>query len=161
GTSAPRPPAAAAASGANGSPNPPASPATTRTAAPGAAVPPADSVEGYSYDPKSRREPFQSLTKVIKTASLQSQMPPLQRVQISDMKLLGIMWGGLGYYGLIQTPDGKGYTVKEGMLLGTNNGVIKTITDKAIIVAEPTMDYAGRKSTKEVEILLRPREVTE
>ncbi len=98
---------------------------------------------------------------MIKSASLQSQMPPLQRAQISDMKLLGIMWGGYGYYGLIQTPDGKGYTVKEGMLLGTNNGVIKTITDKAIIVSEPTIDFAGRKSTKEVEILLRPKEVTE
>ncbi|HZC68893.1 MAG TPA: pilus assembly protein PilP [Nitrospirales bacterium] len=136
-------------------------PAMTTATAPGASTPTVDSAEGYSYDPKSRRDPFQSLTKLIKSASLQSQMPPLQRVQISDMKLLGIMWGGYGYFGLIQTPDGKGYTVKEGMLLGTNNGVIKTITDKAIIVLEPTIDIAGRKSTKEVEILLRPREVTE
>ena len=136
-------------------------PAVTTATAPGAPTPPMDSAEGYSYDPKSRRDPFQSLTKMIKSASLQSQMPPLQRVQISDMKLLGIMWGGYGYFGLIQTPEGKGYTVKEGMLLGTNNGVIKTINDKAIIVAEPTLDIAGRKSTKEVEILLRPREVTE
>ena len=161
GTPAPTPAAPAAAPGPKELPKPAASPAPTMTAAPGAAVPPADSVEGYSYDPKSRRDPFQSLTKVIKSASLQSQMPPLQRVQISDMKLLGIMWGGYGYYGLIQTPDGKGYTVKEGMLLGTNNGVIRTITDKAIIVSEPTIDVAGRKSTKEVELLLRPREVTE
>jgi len=161
GTPAPTPAAPAAAPGPKEAPKPAASPAITMTAAPGAAVPPADSVEGYSYDPKSRRDPFQSLTKVIKSASLQSQMPPLQRVQISDMKLLGIMWGGYGYHGLIQTPDGKGYTVKEGMLLGTNNGVIRTITDKAIIVSEPTIDIAGRKSTKEVELLLRPREVTE
>src|SRR5947209_12316232 len=161
GTPAPTPAAPAAAPGPKELPKPAASPAPTMTTAPGAAVPPADSVEGYSYDPKSRREPFQSLTKVIKSASLQSQMPPLQRVQISDMKLLGIMWGGYGYYGLIQTPDGKGYTVKEGMLLGTNNGVIRTITDQAIIVSEPTIDIAGRKSTKEVELLHRPRDVTE
>jgi len=161
GTPAPTPAAPAAAPGPKEPPKPAVSPAPTMTAAPGAAVHPADSVEGYSYDPKSRRDPFQSLTKIIKTASFQSQMPPLQRVQISDMKLLGIMWGGYGYYGLIQTPDGKGYTVKDGMLLGTNNGVIKTITDKAIIVSEPTIDLAGRKSTKEVELLLRPREVTE
>src|SRR5207245_9342336 len=118
GTPAPTPTAPAAPPGPKEPPNPPASPATTMTAAPGAAVPPADSVEGYSYDPKSRRDPFQSLTKVIKTASLQSQMPPLRRVQISDRKLLGTMSGWYGYYGLIQTPDGKGYTVKEGMLLG-------------------------------------------
>ena len=161
GTPAPSPAAPAAPQTGATPPAAAPPPAMTPATAPGAPTPPVENAEGYSYDPKSRRDPFQSLTKVIKSASLQSQMPPLQRVQISDMKLLGIMWGGLGYYGLIQTPDGKGYTVKEGMLLGTNNGVIKTITDKAIIVGEPTMDYAGRKSTKEVEILLRPREVTE
>src|SRR2546426_6445028 len=159
---APAPPQAGAKLPAPGAPPSAATPpAMTTATAPGAPTPPMDSAEGYSYDPKSRRDPFQSLTKMIKSASLQSQMPPLQRVQISDMKLLGIMWGGYGYFGLVQTPDGKGYTVKEGMLLGTNNGVIKAITDKAIIVAEPTLDIAGRKSTKEVEILLRPREVTE
>ncbi len=161
-------PSAAASAGPKEPPKPGATPPTaapapplTTTATPGAPAPAAASTDGYSYDPKSRRDPFQSLTKMIKSASLQSQMPPLQRVQISDMKLLGIMWGGYGYYGLVQTPDGKGYTVKEGMLLGTNNGIIKTITDKAIIVSEPTVDIAGRKSTKEVELLLRPREVTE
>ncbi len=161
-------PSAAASAGPKEPPKPVATPPPaapvpplTTTATPGASVPQATGADGYSYDPKSRRDPFQSLTKMIKSASLNPQMPPLQRVQINDMKLLGIMWGGYGYYGLVQTPDGKGYTVKEGMLLGTNNGIIKTITDKAIIVSEPTVDIAGRKSTKEVELLLRPREVTE
>src|SRR5438093_11210977 len=123
-TPAPTPTAPAAATGPKEPPQPPASPATTMTAEPGAAVPPADSVEGYSYDPKSRRDPFQSLTKVIKTASLQSQMPPLQRVQISDMKLLGIMWGGYAYIGRNQTLDVKRYTVEECMLEGSNDVAI-------------------------------------
>ncbi len=115
---------------------------------------------GYAYDPKSRRDPFQSLTRMVKIDKTRPDMPPLQRVQISDLKLLGIIWGGYGYYGLVQTPDGKGYTVKEGMLMGTNNGVITTITDKAIIVSEPSIDISGNKSTKDLEILLRPKEVS-
>ncbi len=119
-----------------------------------------ESTEGYTYDPKSRRDPFLSLTRLVKVDKTRAEMPPLQRVQISDLKLLGIMWGGYGYYGLVQTPDGKGYTVKEGMLMGTNNGVITTITDKAIIVSEPSIDVMGNKSTKEVELLLRPKEVS-
>lgn len=121
---------------------------------------PAEPAEGYAYDPKSRRDPFQSLTRMVKIDKTRPDMPPLQRVQISDLKLLGIMWGGYGYYGLVQTPDGKGYTVKEGMLMGTNNGVITTITDKAIIVSEPSIDISGNKSTKDLEILLRPKEVS-
>lgn len=120
----------------------------------------AEAVDGYTYDPKSRREPFQSLTRLVKIDKTRLEMPPLQRVQLSDLKLLGIMWGGYGYYGLVRTPDGKGYTVKEGMLMGTNNGVISAITDKAVIVSEPSIDIAGNKSTKDVEILLRPKEVS-
>ena len=115
----------------------------------------------YSYDPKSRRDPFQSMVQRIKIAKRQSEMPPLQRVEISDMKLLGIIWGGYGYYGLIQTPDGKGYTVKEGMLLGTHDGTIKSISENRILVSEPMTEVTGKKSTREVEILLRTKEVTQ
>lgn len=151
------------ASGAAKEPPKPAAPAgapaTPVTATPQAPVL-VETVEGYTYDPKSRRDPFQSLTRMVKADKTRAELPPLQRVQLSDLKLLGIMWGGYGYYGLVQTPDGKGYTVKEGMLMGTNNGVIATITDKAIIVSEPSIDIMGKKSTKDVEILLRPQEVS-
>ena len=116
--------------------------------------------EGYTYDPKSRRDPFQSLTRLVKIDRTRMELPPLQRVQLSDVKLLGIIWGGYGYYGLVKTPDGKGYTVKEGMLMGTNNGVISAITDKAVTVSEPSLDIAGNKSTKDIVILLRPKEVS-
>lgn len=122
-------------------------------------APMAEASDGYSYDPKSRRDPFQALTKAIKRER-QLDVPPLQRYQLSDVKILGIVWGGYGYHALIQTPDGKGYTVKEGMLMGTNNGVIKAITDKAIVVSEPVVDFSGKKIEKEVELLLRPKEVS-
>jgi type IV pilus assembly protein PilP len=135
-------------------------PPTPIAAAPAQAPALAEVTEGYAYDPKSRRDPFLSLTRLLKVDKTRAEMPPLQRVQISDLKLLGIMWGGYGYYGLVQTPDGKGYTVKEGVLMGTNNGIITTITDKAIIVSEPSIDIMGNKSTKDVEILLRPKEVS-
>ena len=123
------------------------------------AVPMAETLDGYSYDPKSRRDPFQALTKAIKKER-QLDVPPLQRYQLSDVKILGIVWGGYGYHALVQTPDGKGYTVKEGMLMGTNNGVIKAITDKAVVISEPAIDFSGKKIEKEVELLLRPKEVS-
>lgn len=157
----PMPPAQATGS-AKEIPNPDTragAPATPTTAVP-QPPPLAEVLDGYTYDPKSRRDPFQSLTRLVKIDKTRLEIPPLQRVQLSDLKLLGIMWGGYGYYGLVRTPDGKGYTVKEGMLMGTNNGVISTITDKAVIVSEPSMDITGNKSTKDVEILLRPQEAS-
>jgi len=141
-----------------------APPAQAAPAAPAADTVPtpatADVAEGYSYEPKSRRDPFLSLAKMIKVDKGRSELPPLQRIQISDVKLLGIIWGGYGYYGLVQTPDGKGYTVTEGMLMGTNNGVITSISSTAIIVSEPSVDITGKKTTKDIEILLRPKEVS-
>jgi len=77
------------------------------------------------------------------------------------MKLVGIISGGYGYYALIQTPDGKGYTVRDGTLMGTNNGVIKSITEKRIIISEPSIDVNGKKTTREVELLQRLKEVNE
>jgi len=127
---------------------------------PAVVPPPAEGTAEYTYDPKSRREPFQSLASLLKGDKTRSEVPSLQRVQLSELKLMGIMWGGYGYYGLIRTPDGKGYTVKEGMLMGTNRGVISTITDQVIIVSEPGVDITGKAVTKTIEILLRPKEVS-
>ena len=137
----------------------PAMPAGTGQSLPAPTPDPAP--DAYSYDPKSRREPFQSMVQMIKTAKAQSEMPPLQRFEISDIKLVGVIWGGYGYYGLIQTPDGKGYTVKEGMLMGTKNGTIKSISATRILVSEPTIEVTGKKSTRESEILLRSKEGTQ
>jgi type IV pilus assembly protein PilP len=114
--------------------------------------------DGYTYDPKSRRDPFQSMVQLIKIAKAQSELPPLQRVEINDLKLLGIVWGGYGYFGLIQTPDGKGYTVKEGMLVGPNHGVVKSISQNRMVVSEPTIDINGKKTKRDIEIPLRAKE---
>lgn len=128
----------------------------------GAATPPtADAAGAYTYDPKSRRDPFQSLASLLKGDQARAELPPLQRVPLSDLKLQGIMWGAAGYYGSLRTPDGKGYTVKEGMRLGMNNGVISAITQHAVTVSEPSSDMMGNRITKEIEILLRPKEVSQ
>jgi type IV pilus assembly protein PilP len=119
------------------------------------------SPDGYSYDPKSRRDPFQSMAKLLKASQNRAELPPLQRVELSDVKLIGIISDHSGYYGLIQTPDGKGYTVRVGTLMGTNNGTIKNISEQKIIVAEPTLDVMGKMTTREIEILQRPKEGTE
>jgi len=143
-------------------------PATTPAPLPSAkaagrtpATPPAvDALSDYTYDPKSRRDPFQSLANLLKGDHARAELPPLQRVPLSDLKLQGIMWGASGYYGSLRMPDGKSYTVKEGMRIGMNNGVIAMIRKHAIIVSEPSLDLAGNPTTKEIEILLRPQEVS-
>jgi type IV pilus assembly protein PilP len=117
--------------------------------------------DGYSYDPKSRRDPFQSMVKLLKLSQTRAELPPLQRLELSDVKLIGIVSDASGYYGLIQTPDGKGYTVRVGTPMGTNNGTIKTISEQRIVVAEPAIDTTGKMTSRDIEILQRPKEGAE
>ena len=117
--------------------------------------------DGYSYDPQGRRDPFQSMAKLLKLSQSRAELPPLQRLELSDVKLIGIVSDASGYYGLIQTPDGKGYTVRVGTLMGTNNGSIKSIAEQRIVVAEPTIDITGKMTSRDIEILQRPKEGAE
>src|SRR5207244_1774351 len=89
------------------------------------------------------RDPFQSMAKLLKLSQSRAELPPLQRLELSDAKLIGIVSDASGYYGLIQTPDGKGYTVRVGTLMGTNNGTIKSIAEQRNVVAEPTPAELG------------------
>jgi type IV pilus assembly protein PilP len=117
--------------------------------------------DGYLYDPRSRRDPFLSIAKLYKVSQSRAELPPLQRVELSDIKLVGVVSDTSGYYGLVVTPDGKGYTVRAGTMMGTNNGKIKAVSEQKLIVAEPTMDYTGKMTTREIEILQRPKEGAE
>ena len=49
-------------------------------------------------------------------------LPPLQRVSLTDMNLIAIIWGAYGYTAMVQTPDGNGYTVRKGTRVGPNAG---------------------------------------
>jgi type IV pilus assembly protein PilP len=115
----------------------------------------------YTYDAKSRRDPFQSMVKLLKLSQTRGELPPLQRLELTDVKLIGIVSDASGYYGLIQTPDGKGYTVRVGTPMGLNNGTIRLISEQRVVVAEPTIDTHGKMTSRDIEILQRPKEGTE
>jgi type IV pilus assembly protein PilP len=70
-------------------------------------------------------------------------------VGLTELNLIGIVWGGFGYSAMVQTPDGKGYTVKPGTRIGPNNGVVTAITENAVIVQERFADVYGNKQVRE------------
>lgn len=76
-------------------------------------------------------------------------MPPLQRVSVAELTVIGIVWGGFGYMAMVQTPDGKGYAVQRGTRIGNNNGIVSAITEKAVIVEERFTDIHGKKQVRE------------
>jgi type IV pilus assembly protein PilP len=161
-----QPGAAVAPSSAPGAPTTPVSPAPQPGAGGSAAS--ADPVipvgrGGYVYLPEGRRDPFLSILRD-KTGSEAEKktdeinLPPLQRVSVAELTVIGIVWGGFGYTAMVQTPDGRGYTIQRGAKIGNNNGVVSAITEKAVIVEERFTDIYGKKQVREYAKPLHAKE---
>lgn len=84
--------------------------------------------------------------------------PPLERYNLTEFKLTGIVWGGFGYNAMFEGPDGKGYFVREGTYIGQNGGVIKKITRDSIVIEEKFKTFTGAKQRKEIIIQLRKKQ---
>ena len=110
------------------------------------------------YDPAGRRDPFAPILSQLAPGQVDPTLPPLQRVGLTDMNLIAIIWGGYGYTAMVQTPDGNGYTVRKGTRIGPNAGVVSAVTEKGIIVQERFTDVYGRKQEREYVKLLHPKE---
>lgn len=115
---------------------------------------------GFSYDPSGRRDPFKPIG-LEKPGPDNPDVPPLQRVGLTEINLIGIMWGGFGYTAMVQTPDGKGYTIRRGTKIGPNNGVVSSITENSIVVRESYRDVYGKEQVREHMKRLHTKEGSE
>ncbi len=100
--------------------------------------------ESTSGDLK-RREPFKSLIErseiereLIYPDIDENALAPLQRIQDvkGQLKLIGIIQGKLGDYGVVHAPDGKTYMLTVGTLVGIFDGRVTSITDKTVVITE-------------------------
>lgn len=114
-------------------------------------------VASFQYNPEGRRDPFQSVIAATSKKKLGETIPPLQRLELAELRLTGIVWGGFGYNALLRTPDGKGYSVRVGSRVGSNQGVVREISKSALIVEERFTDIFGEKKVREVTMDLHPR----
>ncbi|MGA1839555.1 MAG: pilus assembly protein PilP [bacterium] len=100
--------------------------------------------DDYHYDPLGKRDPFYSrLLEEKKKIEPNKQLFGVQRYDLAELKLVGIIWGGLGRKGVVETPEGKSYLLKVGSLVGKNGGVVKAITNQEIVIQEFVTDYLG------------------
>jgi type IV pilus assembly protein PilP len=115
----------------------------------------------YSYNPSGRRDPFAIVLRDPKMGEENQSLPPLQQLSLTELNLIGIVWGGFGYSAMVQAPDGKGYTVRQGTRVGPNGGAVSSITENAIVVQERFTDVYGNKQMREYVKLLHAKEGAE
>ncbi len=118
-------------------------------------------VSARSYDPSGRRDPFAPVLQQLGLGPIDLTLPPLQRIGLTEMNLIAVVWGAYGNTAMVQTPDGNGYTVRRGTRIGPNNGVVSAVTEKGIVVQERFTDVYGSKQEREYVKLLHPKEGAE
>lgn len=117
----------------------------------------------YRYNPQGRRDPFDSLVKdsshqaELERVRIDPERPrgPLERFDLSALKLVGILQGQLGRRGLIRAPDKKGYFVTIGMYMGQNAGQITAIEPDRLVIEEKFKDAEGNIVGKTLTLPLR------
>ncbi|THJ25507.1 MAG: hypothetical protein CAF45_000265 [Nitrospira sp. CG24E] len=139
----------------------PATAAGDQIAQPVVSNPTLEPMTARSYDPSGRRDPFVPVLQQLGIGAIDPSLPPLQRVGLTEMNLIAVVWGAYGNTAMVQTPDGNGYSVRRGTRIGPNNGVVSAVSEKGIVVQERFTDVYGNKQEREYVKLLHPKEGAE
>jgi type IV pilus assembly protein PilP len=113
------------------------------------------------YDPRGKIDPFEPLFKetpevalVKKAREKRTPRTPLEKIDIGQLKLVGIILAESGNRALVEEASGKGYVIKTGTYLGTNSGKVVKIEKDKVIVAEEYEDVLGNVTVRNTEIKL-------
>jgi type IV pilus assembly protein PilP len=109
----------------------------------------------YRYDPTGKRDPFLSPFYVPpEEPAPEEAKTPLQRFDLGQLKLVGVIWEADEPKALIEDGGGLGYIVTRGTLIGSKGGIIRTIEPRRIVVEEYEIDFSGKRRAQERELLL-------
>jgi len=144
------------------------SPPTTVAAKAKKATVPEIAAEGtveveYAYRAEGRRDPFESLIKgtEIVTAPPKAEGPfvavveagkfsPLERYDLEELRLVGVIDAGASYRGLVEVADGKSYFLGSGTRVGRNGGVVSRVLEDRVVITETYRNPLGETRTKDV-----------
>jgi len=120
------------------------------------APPPAPATPPYVYEVKGRRDPFRPLIKPrVETAKARPKTG-LAALDVKELKLAGIIWGGRGYYALVEAPNGAGYVVRLNDAVGEDARVAKITSDAVLF--EVRTSPVPQSQARLVELRLRKEE---
>lgn len=108
----------------------------------------------YVYDPTGKRDPFKPFIELSKKAAEGKGVPmtPLQSYEIAELRLVGVIILPGKKVAMIEDPTGKGYSVKEGALIGKNDGRIVEIAKDEVLIEERYVDEMARTKTRKVSM---------
>lgn len=110
----------------------------------------------YQYNPTGKADPFKPFIQLTPVRELVRTAPltPLQKYDISQLKLVAILSTPEGNIALVEDSTGRGYFVKRGTEIGKNDGKVTKILKDRIIIEELYSDVWGQTKKNEVYLLL-------
>jgi Tfp pilus assembly protein PilP len=144
----------------------------TRRVRPTAPPPPVprtqEPAEDYRYNAEERRDPLEPLVRealpdVLRPKPRLPERPlgPLERFDISALKLVGIVWGELGRKALIKAPDGKSYFATLETYMGKYSGKVIAIENDHLVIEEQYLNTEDKLVPKTLTLPLRRKDKKE
>lgn len=112
-------------------------------------------LDTYSYDPRDRRDPWESYLARAKGES-SPELSVLERFPLDELRLVGVLLNATPV-ALIETPDGEGHAVRIGARVGTHRGEVRAILPGGVVLEERLRDGLGRLLRRDRRLELRPR----
>jgi len=123
------------------------------------AVPKQPEVE-FVYTPAGKPDPFKPFIQLVPVKELAKNVPmtPLQRYEVSQLKLVAVISTPEGNIGLVEDSAGKGFFLKKGTLIGRNDGKVTKVLNDRVVVEELYQDVLGQTKQSEVSLYLHQPE---
>jgi type IV pilus assembly protein PilP len=110
---------------------------------------------GYEYNPTGKRDPFRPLSLLRNpNAPAMESLSPLQRYEIGQLKLVGIIYNVTPPRAMVEDSSGLGFILTPGTPVGPNGGVVTAIEPRQVVVVEWYTDVIGEKHRKEYTLEL-------
>ncbi|MCK5507514.1 MAG: pilus assembly protein PilP [Desulfobacterales bacterium] len=82
-------------------------------------------------------------------------LTPIEKVDLSELKLVGIIFAPSGNKALVENVSGKGFVIKKGTRIGINFGKVIKILKNSVVVKEEAESILGQITLVERELTLQ------
>lgn len=118
-------------------------------------------------DFSNKKDPFRPLAveparpaapRTVRSRVFQGEGLPIQNYDVQKFRVSGIITGFKENTALVIDPSGKGYVVKEGMLMGNMGGRISRIGASEVDVVEHYQDDNGHNRKRTIRLTLHKKQ---
>jgi type IV pilus assembly protein PilP len=160
---APGPPAAKVPGATEGVQAKPATESSVEAAAPAISLTEKLAEVAPRYNPKGKIDPFQPLFRekaaIISNAEKKyvrrRPLTPLEKIDLGQLKLVGIIRAKSGNLAMVEDATGKGYVIAKGTYIGVNGGQVVKISKDGAIVQEKLENIFGKRTVSQKELKLQ------